>query len=589
VDDGALPGDGVSAVRRIVRAVAARPGTAAIIAVGIAWGVVVHTAGWAQLAHFSQVRAFADGQAEIDRWHWETGDKAWIDGHFYSVKSPGVAALTTPAYLAIEEAGGLELSREAAANAGRSSDPRWVPNDRYPYPSYGFDYDRAQRVQQRVEDNTLVLWMLTLIAAVVPSVALLFGVRRLADRLEPGYGTAAAITLGLATLLFIFAAEFFSHAISTALGFAAFMVLVAERRRAPSLALVAAAGLLAGIGVSFEFQVGLVGVVLFFYAALRAAVPRVRRAGAFAVAAVGGAIPALAFNAWALGSPLRLAYSDAVAVIGRSGHAALGLNDDGFFGISAPNLDSAVELLLGGRGVLVLTPVLAVAAIGVVLMWRRGYRGEAGVVAATVGAYLLYNAGYWQPFGGGTPGPRFLVPILPFLALGLAFTYRRLPALTLALAIPSGFWMILAGFTYPLIGEQGTGLWIDMLNDGTLEHTLLTVVGVHNSWVALLPVLVAIAAAIGFAATATPPTRIGDIRPALAALGGWAVIATVGPTIAGEPVEPLDGGPSALYGVAIATIASASTLIVLRYRERRGERARSEPITSELALGEPIS
>jgi hypothetical protein len=571
------------------RGIAARPGTAAIVAVGIAWGVVVHTAGWAQLGHLAQVRAFADGRAEIDRWHWETGDKAWIDGHFYSVKSPGVAALTTPAYLAIERVGGLELSREAAANAARTSDPRWVPNDRAPYPSYGFDYDRAQRVQERVENNTLVLWMLTLIAAVVPSVALLFGVRRLADRLEPGYGTAAAITLGIATMLFVFAAEFFSHAISAALAFAAFAVLAAERRRAPSLAIVAAAGLLAGLAVSFEFQVGLVGVVLFLYAVARAAAPRLARGAAYATGAVAGAIPALAFNEWALGSPLKLAYSDAVAVIGQSGHAVLGLNDDGFFGITAPTLDSATELLIGGRGILVLTPVVAAAAIGVVLMWQRGHRGEAGVVAATVCVYLVYNAGYWQPFGGGTPGPRFLMPMLPFLALGLAFAYKRLPAVTLALAIPSGFWMIVGGLTYPLIGEQGTGLWIDMLNDGTLEHTLLTVVGVHNSWVALLPVLLAIGAAVGFAAMATPRTRIGDVRPALATLGIWAVVATVGPTIAGEPVEPLDGGPSALFGVAIAAAASASTLAVLRYRERRVERSRSEPITTELALGEPIS
>jgi hypothetical protein len=574
---------------RVLRAIATRPGVAAIVALGIAWGVVVHTAGWAQLAHFAQVRAFADGHAEIDRWHWETGDKAWIDGHFYSVKSPGLAALSTPAYLAIEETGGRELSRDAAANAARSSDPRWTPNDQPPFPSYGFDYGRAQRVQQRVEDNTFVLWMLTLIAAVVPSVALLFGVRRLADRLEPGYGTAAAITLGVGTMLLVFAAEFFSHAISTALAFAAFMVLWGERRRAPSPALVAGAGLLAGLAVSFEFQVGLVGVVLFFYAASRAAAPRLRRAAAYAAGAVAGALPALAFNAWALGSPLQLAYSDAVAVLGRSGHAVLGLNDDGFFGITAPTLDSATELLLGGRGVLVLTPVLAAAAIGVVLMWRRGHRGEAGVVAAVTFAYLFYNAGYWQPFGGGTPGPRFLVPTLPFLALGLAFAYRRLPALTLALAIPSAFWMLTASLTYPLIGEQGTGLWIDMLNDGTLEHTLLSVVGVSNSWVAVMPVLIALAAAVGFAAAATPRTRLGDIRPALAALVAWVVVATVGPTIAGEPVEPLDGSPSALIGVAIAAATASTVLIALRYRERRQDASRADPITGELALGERMS
>ena len=40
----------------------ARAGTLAIVALGIGWGTVMHTMGWAQLAHFAEVRALADGQ-----------------------------------------------------------------------------------------------------------------------------------------------------------------------------------------------------------------------------------------------------------------------------------------------------------------------------------------------------------------------------------------------------------------------------------------------------------------------------------------------------------------------------------------------
>jgi hypothetical protein len=567
----------------------ARPGVVALASLTAAWAIVVHTMGWAQLGHFAQVQAFAEGRAEIDRWHWETGDKAWINGHFYSVKSPGMAALTTPVYLAIREAGGLEVSADAATNTALSSDPRWTPNDRAPYASYGFDFARAQRVQDRVADNTAAVWVLTLVAAVAPAAAMLFAVRWLGDRLEPGYGTAAAVTLGLATMLMIFAAEFFSHAISTALAFAAFVVLYRERAGPPRLAAVLAAGVLAGLAVTFEFQVGLVGVVLFVYAVARAAASPLRRACAYAAGALAGALPALAFNAWALGSPFKLAYSDAVAVIGRSGHAELGLNDDGFFGITLPRLDAAMDVLLGGRGVLVLTPVLVAAAIGVWLMHRRGHRAEANVVAGVAIVYLVYNAGYWQPFGGGTPGPRFLVPTLPFLALGLAFAFKRLPAITLALAIPSALWMVAASLTYPLIGDQGIGLWLEMLGDGTLEHTVLTLIGVHDSWLAILPVLAAIALAIGFAAAATPSTPLGDIRPALAALAGWSVVAIVGPSLAGQPVEPLQGDAKAVLGVAVATAVSALALLVLRYRERAAERAEAKAVSGELAVGEPTS
>ena len=92
----------------------------------------------------------------------------------------------------------------------------------------------------------------------------------------PGYGTAAAITLGLATIVMTFAAEFFSHVISAALAFAAFCVLMKERDGPTRRSMVFAAGLLAGLAVTFEFQTGLVGVVLIAYALAHGAADRLR-------------------------------------------------------------------------------------------------------------------------------------------------------------------------------------------------------------------------------------------------------------------------------------------------------------------------
>src|SRR5215211_9415907 len=136
----------------------------------------------------------------------------------------------------------------------------------------------------------------------------------------------------------VIAAEYFSHVAAAALGFAAFAILFREREGPPRLAPLAAAGLAAGLAVTFEYPLGLLGVILFVYALARNA-PRIPRAVAYGVAAVIGAAPALAFNAWALGSPFHFAYSSAVAVQGYSGHAVLGLNDPGFFGIGVPRPD----------------------------------------------------------------------------------------------------------------------------------------------------------------------------------------------------------------------------------------------------------
>jgi 4-amino-4-deoxy-L-arabinose transferase-like glycosyltransferase len=579
----------VSAVLRIARGFRGRAGVAAIVSLGVAWGLLMHSMGWAQSSFYAQVRALADGGTEIDRWHWETQDKAWVDGHFYSVKAPGLAGFTLPAYLGLDALGAQAAARDAAANARATEHPRWTlaAGTDPPFPEFGYNISRARNTWDRIGDEASIVWALTLVGAVVPAVLLLLLVRWIANRVEPGYGTAAAITLGLGTIVMTFASEYMSHVLAATLGFAAFALLFREREGPERVWLVGIAGLLAGLAVTIEYPLGLVGVVLFVYALARQR--RVARGAAYAAGAVAGAAPALLYNLWSLGSPLKFAYGDAVVRQGATGHAELGLNDDGFFGITFPRPESAFDLLFAGRGLLTLTPVLAMALVGVFLMHRRGRVTEARVIGAIAAVYFVYNAGYWLTYGGGTPGPRFLIPALPFLALGLATAYRRLPALTLALAIPSALFMIAGTLTFPLIGDNGSWIWVERLQNGILEHTVLTVLGLSDAWLAIVPVLVALAAAVAFAALATPRTPLGNVRPALTAILGWAVIAIVGPTLTGDPVTPLSGGSESIQLIALAAAGSALTLLVLSHRERRAERASAHLPRPEPALGERAS
>jgi hypothetical protein len=552
----------------------------AIISIGLAWGFFMHAMGWAQSTYYAQVRAMASGESQIDRWKWQAKDDAWVHHHFYSVKAPGLAALTLPAFLALDALDSQSLARRAAATAGSTAHDHWYTDAPLRY--FGFSSAREHRVQRQVARNSPMVWALTLVGAVLPAIALLLLVRWAAERVEPGFGTAASVTLGLGTILMTFASEYFSHVASAALGFGAFALLMRERDGPERVSIVAAAGLLAGLAVTFEYPLALLAMVLFFYALARP--DRLRRGACFAAACAVGAAPVLIYNLWSLGSPLRFAYSYAVSIPGRSGHQMLGLNSNGFFGITAPRPGALIDLLVSSRGLLTLTPVLAMGIVGAVLMRRRGHRAEAAVIGAVTAVFLLYNAGYWQPLGGGTPGPRFLIPILPFLAFALGPAYRRFGAITLGLAIPSALTMLAAALTFPLITDQGTGTWINWLGDGSLEHTVLTAVGVTNPWLAILPVLAAVAIGVLFAVSATPRTSIGPIRPAVYAVLGWSVVSIVGPTVAGDPATPLSHGSAALILVGAATATSLTSLIALRHRELRGGSAEGRVMVAEPGL-----
>jgi hypothetical protein len=93
-------------------------------------------------------------------------------------------------------------------------------------------------------------------------------------------------------------------------------------------------------------------------------------------------------------------------------------------------------VFVGDRGLLVVSPVVAAAALGLGLLARRR-RAEGLVAAVLVVLFLVVDCGYFLPYGGFSPGPRYFVPALPFLALGLGPAFRRLPALTSILAAAS--------------------------------------------------------------------------------------------------------------------------------------------------------
>jgi hypothetical protein len=428
--------------------------------------------GWNAGAHYALVQSLVDGTPRIDKHLNQSGDIAWFDGHFYAAKSPGLAFFSIPAYLAFDAAGAT-------------------------YPTYvtGQGPPGARQVPERS------IWQVNL-TVVAAFLVLLLLVRWTVEMVFRRGGTAVALMLGLGTMLLPFATAYFSHVLSATLGFSAFALLLRDRQRS-SRASVAAAGALAGLAVFTEAPTAITAVALGVYAIADA--PRVRRGLEFGAGLVAGLTPFAAYNWWAFGSPLTDGYSNAVNVLGKTGHDVIGANGEGFFGLTYPHVRAAYDLLFSSRGLFVLTPVTLLAVVGIALLARDGRRREAYLVGGLAIGFLVYNASYYLPFGGATPGPRFLVPLLPFLALPLASAFLRWRAVTLAVGAVSVFWMAAAIVAGPLLPPDASPtLWLSEIAHGQEVMGSMLAKGTGGMIAFAVPAIAAVALAVWPRTRGTP-------------------------------------------------------------------------------------
>jgi hypothetical protein len=408
---------------------------AALALVAIAAATQHPLTGWNAGAHYALVQSLADGTPRIDDHLNQSGDIAYVDGHYYAAKSPGLAVLSLPVYAAFDATGSVT-----------------------PTSPTGLGPPRARGIQEHA------LWQVNLVV-VACFFCLLLLVRTAVGWVVPGAGLAVALILGLGTMLLPLATVYFSHVPSAMLGFAAFTLLLRARSR-PGDPTIALAGLLAGLAVFMEVTLAVVAVCLGVYAVVMG--PRLRRAALYGAGLVVGILPLAAYNWWAFGSPFENGYSHAVKELGGSGHAVIGANASGFFGVTHPRLDALREILVSERGFFAITPITVIALAGLVPLARRGCRPEAIVIGGTTLAMFVFNASYYLPMGGAAPGPRFLTPLLPLLALPLAAALRAWPLITIAGAAVSAFWMIVATVGEPILDPAlAPTAWVAHVVHGT--------------------------------------------------------------------------------------------------------------------------
>ena len=491
---------------------------AAILLVGLSYAMLIQSFSWNQTSHYDLIRSLNQGKTTIDQYQVNTGDKAYYKGHYYSARAPGLALFALPFYDTLNFIGAESWTDAHVA-------PPNHPGDE-------------------------MIYLVGLWANVLPGLLLLILVWRVAERFQPGYGVAAAVTLGLGTMVLPLSTLLFSHVFTTFLAFAAFWLMLREREGPPSPMLLGLAGLGMGYAFSSEYPTFFAAIVLMGYLLSRrdALAPGLiaRRAGAYVLGGLIGIVPLLLYNHYAFRSWTHLAYS------------SIPRQKQGFFGIDLPNPKVLATLLLDSRGLLTISPVLILGALGTVLLYRRGKRAEALTITAVCLCYLGYNSGYYLPFGGGFMGPRFLITLLPFLALPTALALKRWPGPTVALAGVSIAMTVIATITHPLVGyETETVVWGRYLREGFFQPTIASAYGLGRGWGGIWPFLLAAGGGVVLAAWATPRLRLStsSLGVGVLVLIGWCAFAALGPTLLGIDHAGLESIVKAGDHTALSTVA----------------------------------
>lgn len=365
--------------------------------------------GWNQNAHFALALSLVEAQKiEIDDYAPATGDVLHRDGHVYANKPPGLSLWIVPAIL-----------------AARAVVDVWVP----------------------ARDNVFLIatsagYVSTAMSGAIAAGAIAAGVfiflrRNMGASLR--WTVFVALASALATPVLPYSTALFVHSPSAALLLWSFIAAHGERSRT--------CGFLAGSAALTNYLCLPVALLTMIYAAAKS-----RRRVVTAVSFVTGAAVPIA---------VLIAYQYAITgqFLGSPVPAGSEFSTPGSaFGVLLrPSFPVLFEVIFGlYRGLLPLAPVVVMALLGTTTMLRDDrQRAIAIYTGSTFLFFLLFHMTFNGWHGGAAVGPRYLIPAIPLLMLGLGrISHPLARSLTAILGAASAASMLIVTAVSPFPPQQ---------------------------------------------------------------------------------------------------------------------------------------
>lgn len=374
-------------------------------------------------------------------------DRAVKDGHTYSDKAPLQPLLAVPLYGVYRGIGGEPAT------------------------------------ERRIERN-LGLWWLTLWMATIPTALLAVIVFRFVSRhAEARTALIASLAFAFGSLALPFGALLFGHALAALLGFSSFHVLSSNR---PTNGRLFLAGALVGLAVATDYPAVILVPIFSAYA--------VWRFRSRTVLFLLGGSPGLLLLAWyhtvVFGSPLTHPYRWSAFAGVQTEAQPLTTMFDAF------QVQNLFEVFFHGRGFVMATPIVILGLLGLVAMIRAKAQWEVGLVGLTVFLVFLMIPLFWgQPWGGDSPGARYMLPALPFVAPGVAYVWTRSGRIGRFCLGVSVVTMVAATFTNPILAREsarGLDIWVAQAIQDGLTDTVFTIAMGPIGWLVQLVLVVAV-------------------------------------------------------------------------------------------------
>jgi hypothetical protein len=412
-----------------------------------------------------------DGTFRIDNYVANTVDYAKVGSHYYSDKAPGTAFIGIPVYAGLRVFLDFpvinpimdRLSNNAAFQSTLNTEGTGI-------------------LEQKVR-FAIAQIVITFVVAVIPTSLLGVLLYRFSRKLGAVQWVALAVVLvyALLTPAFAYAGALYGHQLSAFLLFLVFYLLfVNEQISGWKMFLL---GLALGYAVVTEYPVVLIVLTLYVYAFYKLA-----RAGKWLqigwLTLGGGVVAAgwMAYNTYIFGGPLTLGYSYSELWVDE--------HSTGFMSLTLPHWAASWGITFSGfRGLFYISPILLLALPGFVLWWRKAVHRAAFVVVLLVSLEMFFfNASSIMWWGGFAIGPRYLLPMLPFFTLPLAFTLQawgdklwlRVSGVVLALWSLVVTWgLTLAGQAFPsdVIQNPFTEYALVHWGAGNIARNLGTILG----------------------------------------------------------------------------------------------------------------